>query len=136
MKKGLLLTVSVLALAAACDRKPAVKETSTLAKPVPARAIAAGRVAEIVFVGQKEACNCTRDRIDKMWGRLESVLVSGPKVKVERIDLDVDEKRYNELDDKRSLVVPPGIYLLDARGKVVELLQGEVEEYQIAGALQ
>jgi hypothetical protein len=48
----------------------------------------------------------------------------------------VDEKRYDELDDLRSIMVAPGIYFFDKDGKLIEVLQGEVEEYRIAEAIR
>jgi hypothetical protein len=93
-------------------------------------------VAKIVFVGQKQACPCTRDRIDTTWKALESVLAEGPEIPVEQIQLDVDEKRYEQLNDLESLMVAPGIYFFDRDGGLVEVLQGEVEEYKIAEVIK
>lgn len=94
------------------------------------------RVASIVFVGQKDACPCTRERIDSTWGALQDALSRSSGIAVERIQLDVDERRYDQLDDLGSLIVAPGIYLFNAEGGFVELLQGEVEAYRIAEALR
>lgn len=90
------------------------------------------KVAKIVFVGQQTACECTRKRIDTSWEALSAVLADHREIEVERIALDVDEQRYNELDDLRSLLIAPGIYCFGADGKLIEMLQGEVEEYKIA----
>ncbi|MDD5306280.1 MAG: hypothetical protein PHU25_03060 [Deltaproteobacteria bacterium] len=138
MRKIVLPVAFVFALLAGCAQKtePPPATQPKAAAALPKASAVAPKVERIVFVGQKNACDCTRARIDKMWARLESVLASGPRVPVERIDLDVDEKRYNDLDALRSLVVPPGIYFLDGLGAVVELLQGEVEESRIAGSLR
>ena len=93
-------------------------------------------VARIVFVGQKDACRCTRDRIDASWAALETVLGRQPDVQVERIQEDVDTARAEEYAKLKALMVVPGIYFLDEKGKLVELLQGEVKAEQIAAVLK
>jgi len=47
---------------------------------------------------------------------------------VERIDLDVDEARTNELQALERFFAAPAIYFLDADGGLVRMLQGEVSE--------
>ena len=93
------------------------------------------RVRSVVFFGQKEACPCTRKRIDDSWEVVSSVLGQGEGVEVKRLQLDVDGEEYDRFDDLRPVMVPPGIYFLDAEGKLVEMLQGEVDEVQVVGAL-
>ena len=85
-------------------------------------------VARIVFVGQKDACQCTRDRIDASWAALETVLGRKPAVSVERIQAD----EYAKL---KTIIVVPGIYFLDNKGGLVELLQGEVNAEQVTAVL-
>ncbi len=94
------------------------------------------QVSRIVFVGQKDACECTRKRIDTTWEALQSVLATGPAVPVERIQLDVDEKNTERYHAMRALIVAPGIYFLDNDGDLIELLQGEVREDQISEMLR
>lgn len=93
-------------------------------------------VARIVFVGQKDACQCTRDRIDASWVVLESVLGREPAVPVERIQEDVDAARAEEYAKLKAVIVVPGIYFLDEKGGLVELLQGEVTAEQVTAVLQ
>lgn len=94
------------------------------------------RVASIVFVGQKDACQCTRDRIDASWAALEAALGRQPAVQVERIQEDVDTARADEFAGLKPVIVVPGIYFLDEKGKLVELLQGEVTADQVAAVLR
>ncbi len=93
-------------------------------------------VVKIVFVGQKQACKCTRERIDKSWKVLQDALEGWKDIAVERIQLDVNEERYDKLDDVKSLMVPPGLYFFDANKKLIHMIQGEVEEYQILEVLR
>jgi hypothetical protein len=92
--------------------------------------------SRIVFVGQKDACQCTRDRIDASWAALETVLGRQPAVPVERIQEDVDAAKAEEYAKLKAIMVVPGIYFLDENGKLVELLQGEVNAEQITAVLK
>ena len=124
--------VAALALFIVCAgcKKDAVEGTVT-GKESPA-----ARVASIIFVGQKDACQCTRDRIDASWDALETALGGQPAVQVERIQEDVDTARADEYAKLKPVVVVPGIYFLDEKGKLVELLQGEVNADQVAAVLR
>jgi len=106
--------------------------TSQVDKP----ASSGGSVGRIIFVGQKDACQCTRDRIDTSWAALEAVLGREPAVPVERIQLDVDAAKAEEYAKLKAIIVVPGIYFLDEKGKLVELLQGEVSPKQVTAVLQ
>lgn len=140
--KALLLSILPLVAATGCSgQEPEPQPTSTTPSPGAQASKAEGaptqtNVGKIVFVGQKEACPCTRKRVDDTWQLLQEVLAEGPKIPVEKIQLDVDEERYDELDDLSSLMVAPGIYFFDKDGKLIEMLQGEVEEYKIAGLIR
>jgi len=95
-----------------------------------------GSVALIVFVGQDQACQCTRERIEKSWSALQAALVGGPGVQVKRIQWDVDEEEAQKYERMKPVMVLPGIYFLDGEGKLIELLQGEVEVSQVAAMLK
>ena len=107
-------------------------KTSQTDKP----AISGASVGRIVFVGQKEACPCTRNRVDASWAALETALDREPAVPVERIQLDVDAARAEEYKKLKAIMVVPGIYFLDEKGRLVELLQGEVSPEQVTAVLQ
>ena len=93
-------------------------------------------VGRIVFVGQKDVCQCTRDRIDASWAALETALGREPAVPVERIQVDVDAAGAEEYAKLKAIIVVPGIYFLDEKGKLAELLQGEVSPKQVTAVLQ
>jgi hypothetical protein len=120
------LAVFALVLFAAGCKQPQTEEPAS----------PAAGVSRIVFVGQKDACQCARDRIDASWAALEAVLGPKPAVPVERIQEDVDAAKAEEYAKLKALMVVPGIYFLDAKGKLVELLQGEVKAEQVTAVLK
>jgi hypothetical protein len=93
------------------------------------------KVARIVFLGQKEACDCTRTRIDTSWQALQSANNTSPQVPVERLQIDVDQKAAEQYTKMKSPMVMPGIYFLDDKGGLVEFLQGEISADQITKLL-
>jgi hypothetical protein len=97
---------------------------------------AAAQVARIVFIDQQEACECTRKRIDDTWAALQTALGSPATLAVERIHLDTEAVRAEKFTAYKPLMVPPGVYFLDAGDVVVEMLQGEVTTEQIAAVLR
>jgi len=127
---------------AGCDKKTRAGDTggTSAAKSAPVtktkadkskkQTVAGGLVARIVFVGQKEACHCTHDRIDASWEALQAVL-DKVKIPVERIQWDVDKVAAERYAKLRSPMVLPGIYFLDDNDKLIDLLQGKVTEKQI-----
>ena len=84
-----------------------------------------------MFIGQKEACKCTRDRINASWRALQSANSTSPQVPVERLQWDVDEEAAGKYLDIKALIVLPGIYFLDKKGALIEMLQGQVREEKI-----
>jgi len=96
----------------------------------------AGPVARIVFIGQKESCECTRKRIDHSWAALTQAL-AGRELPVERLYADLKEDR-DETDMYRAMepmMVAPGIYFLDAENRLVQAFQGEVSAQEFCAAL-
>jgi hypothetical protein len=89
------------------------------------------KVAQIVFVGQKEACECTRKRIDSSWDELQKVAVNYPHLPVQRLHLDTEASKVAPYLEMRSLIVAPGVYFLDETNGLIEMLQGEVTKAQI-----
>jgi hypothetical protein len=96
---------------------------------------AAGPVAKVVFIGQREACECTRKRIDGTWAALEQALESHSEIQVEKLEQDVQQEAADRYDELKPMMVAPGVYLLDADGKLVELLQGELTATKLERAL-
>jgi hypothetical protein len=101
----------------------------------PNSAAAAAAVTKIVFVGKEHACDCTRARVDAAWAVLQKALGATPKVPVERLQIDTEGDKVAPYRQQRALMALPAIYFLNAKGEVVELLQGEVTAEQVAKAL-
>ncbi len=123
------------ALVAGCNSPgqaaPAPEGSATAASS----AQAAGVVARIVFVGQHEACDCTKNRIATTWKALETALADRKDLPVERLELDVDAAKVDPYEQLQALMTAPGLYLLDSQGKLVKMLQGELTVAQISKAL-
>ena len=139
MRQATALTITLITVAlgvgpAACQSEPSAGGVTATAE-APAANSSKGKVARVVFVGQRDACDCTRNRIDASWKAVEQALAGSPDIEVQRLELDVDEAKAAEYDSMRSLMVPPGVYLLDQHGKLIDMLQGELKVEQVKGAL-
>jgi hypothetical protein len=136
----MLLTALVVLSSSGCKEKNTEPNALPKAAKLPTEPKAVeetqGRIESIVFVGQKEACECTKNRIDVSWKVLQDTLKDGPQIPIKRIQLDVDGEEAKKLNEQKPLVVAPGIYFLDAKKSVVALLQGEVRVDQIIPLLQ
>ena len=53
-----------------------------------------------------------------------------------RIFHDVDEQAADEYKQLKPMMVAPGIYFLDKKGGLAEMLQGEVTEAQVTAVLR
>lgn len=129
--KTLLLLVCALSLAlalGACRRSGA---PAGALKKKPGE-----KVAKIVFVGQKDACDCTKNRVKETWSALQYALKKHQSVKVERIAMDVQKDRVKTLKAKRRFMVVPALYFFNPEGKLVAMLEGELKPNQIDQNLQ
>lgn len=139
MKISTTLFVSCFLLLGGCNKETSVSAQEnvpvTETKKETQASTKVSDVVKIVFVGQKQACDCTRNRIDKVWTTLQSTLRGKHDIPVVRIQLDVDEEAADKLDSLRSLMVAPGIYFFDANENLLEMLQGEVTAEQISKVL-
>jgi hypothetical protein len=106
-------------------------DTSTAQPAGPA----ATKLARIVFVGKENACDCTRATIDAGWAALEKALGTPARLPVERIQVDTGDAKVAPYRTQRPLMALPAIYFVDGQDAVLDLLQGEVTEAQIAAAL-
>jgi len=114
----------------------AVTLTCTTETQPPADApTATASVARIVFVGQQEACDCTKKRIADSWATLERVLGGRKDIPVERLRIDANEAEVAPYLETRAVMVIPGAYFLDKQGGIIELLQGELSEDQVSRLL-
>ena len=131
----LLVGFALSLSAAGCTPSSEAAETRTTPIAAAAEPAAAAKVARIVFVGKQEACDCTRTAIDAAWAALQKVLGAPAKVPVMRLQIDTQEDEVEPYRRQRAMVALPALYFVDQEGSVVALLQGDVSEAQIAGAL-
>ena len=93
------------------------------------------KVASIVFIDKKEACDCTRKRADDAYSSLEAALGKAPAIPVERIYIDTEKERAAPYLEMQAVMVIPGIYMLDDKGGLVAMLQGEQSTEKLSAAL-
>ncbi len=101
----------------------------------PLPALASGPVARIVFLDQKDACPCTRNRIDAGWKALELALGPTPAVPVERLYVDADKARADAYIAMYPLTRLPGVFLLDGEGRPVKVLSETIAPTEVRTAL-
>ncbi|MDY0002911.1 MAG: hypothetical protein RBU30_16550 [Polyangia bacterium] len=94
------------------------------------------KVEKIVFVGQQNACACTKRVVDQTWDALQFALKKHAGVKVERVEMDVDRERVRALRTVRKFMALPALYFYNPEGKLVAMLEGEVMPDKIAEALK
>ena len=104
--------------------------------PVAASSAAKEPVAQIVFLDQEEACDCTMKRVDATWRELQSALGANSGVQVERVHLDTQKDLAKDYLKAKSVMVPPGIYFMSAKGDLLETLQGDITAAQISAVLK
>jgi len=127
-----------MATAAGCDKQaeasngtgqPAATQTANLeAKKSP--------VARLAFLDKADACECTQKTINKGWDALQAALGPGNPMPVDRIHVDTQAGQAAPLLAQRKIVAVPALYLLDANGFVIDMLQGNLEESDVRKALQ
>jgi hypothetical protein len=125
---GLALVAALLAGGGSCRRSGA---PAGALKKKPGE-----KVGRIVFVGQKGACDCTKNRVKETWSALQFALQKHQAVKVERLALDVDGERVRALKRQRRFMVVPALYFFSPAGKLVAMLEGELKPDQIAQNLE
>ena len=128
MRRTILILLSLLLLVVGATTR-AAPPTDTKAKT---------KVAQIVFVGKKNACPCTKKSIDAGKKALQAALGSKSRYRLQELnfDVDADREKIDALREKRAMVALPAIYFLDPAGEVKELLQGEVTEAKIRAVLK
>jgi hypothetical protein len=128
MRRTIPILLSLLLLAVGATTR-AAPPTDTKAKT---------KVVQIVFVGKKNACPCTKKSIDAGKKALQAVLGNKSRYRLQELnfDVDADREKLDALRDKRAMVALPAIYFLDSAGEVKELLQGEVTEAKIRAVLK
>ncbi len=133
-----LLALSSLFAAMACKSKePTSAAAISAAVAAPAtQAPAKARPSRIVFVGKEHACDCTRKSVEAGWAALQKALGTPAKLPVERLQVDTQGDKVTPFRQQKPMMALPAIYFVDGKGTVLELLQGEVGEAEIAGVLK
>ena len=119
---SILLPFLVLAVGATAHAAPSVA--------------AKGRVVRIVFIGKKQACDCTRKAIESGRKALQAALGNKSRSRLLELAIDVDREKVDALRKKRAFTGLPAIYFFDAAGEVKELLQGDITEAQIRAVFE
>jgi hypothetical protein len=133
MRSALLLSLAMIVAVAACERtKP---DSAQVAASTPGATPAATKITKIVFVGKEHACDCTRKSVDAGWAALQKALGTPAKLPVEQLQIDTEGDKVAPYRSQQAIMALPAIYFVDGKSAVVELLQGEVTEAQIAAVL-
>lgn len=109
----------------------AVPDSQTRAAQAPAT-----NVSKIVFVDEKDACECTRERVEISWASLQSALGGRDDIPIERIYNDTEPEKVAPYKEMRAFMVIPAVYFLDASGALIDRLQGEITAERFAEALR
>ena len=133
--RSLSFVLAIIISASACQQAKAPPAAQVAANTATLGANSAP-VAKIAFLDQETACDCTRKRIDASWAALQTALGTPSTLAVERVHVDTEAAKAEAYTMLKPLMVTPGIYFLDARDSVVEMLQGEVSAQQIASVLK
>jgi hypothetical protein len=126
MSSSQILLLALMALAPACGDT----EAEPVAPVAAAAAPVAAEVARIVFIGQAESCDCTRERIDASWTVLSAAL-EGRDIPVERLQVDVDVQDAQAWRDRQAFMVAPAVFFVDAQEQIVSMLQGELSSEEL-----
>ena len=148
---GYSRSFSVLALALATGilgcHKPSGTEPGSSARPAATDAVpgvrtagassAAGAastkaaVTRVVFIGKKEACDCTRQAIDAGWKALAAGLGGEHAMPIEKLEADTDADKVATYRLMKPHLALPALYFLDVNDGLVDMLQGEITEAQV-----
>lgn len=132
--RSLALVSLCFMVATSCEQAKAPPKQATAS--AAAAVASAPKVAKVVFIDKENACECTKKRIDGTWAALQGALGTPASLSVERIHLDTEAAKAEFYTMLKPLMVPPGLYFVDGRDAVVEMLQGEVTTEQIATVLK
>jgi hypothetical protein len=133
----LALALTGLSAATACkSQQPSSATAVSAAVAAPAaQAPAKAQPGRIVFVGKEHACDCTRKSVEAGWAALQKALGTPAKLPVERLQVDTQGDKVEPYRRQKPMMALPAIYFVDGKDTVLELLQGEVSEAEIAAAL-
>lgn len=118
--------------AASVSASAAVVGSAASAAVLAATNNSTAQVVRIVFVGKEHACDCTRKKVDTALAALQQVLGNPYKIPVEMLKVDMEEDKVLPYRKQKPMMAVPAIYFVDAKGSVIDMLQGEITEEQIA----
>ena len=84
-------------------------------------------VQRLVLVVRAKGCQCTREAIAKARRALGVVLGARRDRMLQQLDWDRDRAQVQRYRSQRRFVALPALYFLDARGRVVGLLEGDIQ---------
>ena len=111
----------------------AARQAEAVAPAATAKPAAA--TAKIVFIDMENGCACTQKRVAGGWAALQTALAGKTTPAVERFHSDTEAEKAGVYEKLRPLLTVPALYFVDAKGGLVELLQGEVTADQITTVL-
>lgn len=94
------------------------------------------KVGKIVFVGMSSGCPCTMNKVSAGWDALQAALKENGQVPVERLAVDTDREKVNTLRTERRFVALPAVYFYNPEGKLVAMLEGDLNSADIAQAIK
>ena len=130
------LNALALALALGGGAPAAVAAAPAPGQRTASAPASAGRAVKIVFVGKQYPCECTAKTIAATRGALDRALGPRPKLALEELMIDRDADKVDALRRERPLRALPALYFVDAAGKVLDVLDGDLSEAQITAALR
>jgi hypothetical protein len=139
-RTSLLLSLALATVVTGCNESkassaPAVSATSAVLAAPAAATQTKAKTERIVFVDKEHACDCTKKRVDGSWAALQAALGDKPAAPVERLHADTQQDQVEPYNAMKAMVALPALYFIDAKGGLVELLQGEVTKEQIQAVL-
>ncbi len=140
-KPATVLIFTALCFLAGCAKPPETRESAVAAEQKAegqaGEQKAGPKIAKVVFLDQKECCDCTRERQNRSWNALQAVVTKmEPAPTVEVVHRDTEPEAGSMFLDLEPIMVSPGLYFFGADGLLVETLQGELTEAQILKVME
>ena len=88
-------------------------------------------IVEIVFLDLKECCACMAEAIEVSRDALANGLGKNSKIKIDEIHIDAERSAAQPYLDQVRIFTVPAILFLSSKGKVIDLIQGSVDENDI-----
>ena len=105
--------------------------------PAPAKAKKPGfQVVLVVFIDAEGADAATQQTIDETWASLREAAKARPDLTIERFHKDTQTALAAPYLQLQPLAALPGVYFLDAKDRLVSLLQGDVLLGQVQALLK